>query len=450
MHLLACQTAALLVVQIIALAAATVAEAGSSSCTLDPPSSYGHFGLSVKVLRPKQVIFGFNETLGAGAGYVTAFSNGDLQTTIRFGPHPPYKSPNYTSRAKRSSTGGRSWNLQPWKAANNRSVTEFGQNAFQLASGEVISFTGFDGHGLCSSNSSFVPVPDPQRPGFSVTKVQLARSTDAGKTVSTIEVVDIVMPSDMNIGALSHASIVAVEQGKRLVALAYGNSQPMDGLRTRAFVLRSKDFRGSGAWEFLATVAFTPEGTVNPRPKCARDPASRYTEAPCGESCVAEPWLPHCPPMHYSGFNEGTLVMTAEDAKTGLNTLVCIMRTGGALYRAISVDSGVSWAAPDPISRYGVAPQAIVIDTPQNKAADGILALVYGRPFNFITFSLDGGISFLPEWCFFKSEAQPYDGSDYDTIVQVPNSTTVLLVYGNSRSSYSSEVLGTYISIERT
>ena len=75
---------------------------------------------------------------------------------------------------------------------------------------------------------------------------------------------------------------------------------------------------------------------------------------------------------------------------------------------------------------------------------------MYGRPFNFITFSLDGGITFLPEWCFFKSEANPYDGSDYDTIVQVPNSTTLLLVFGNSRSAYSSEVLGTYISVERT
>ena len=36
-----------------------------------------------------------------------------------------------------------------------------------------------------------------------------------------------------------------VEQGKRLVALAYGYNQPMDGLRTRAFVLRSTDARGS-------------------------------------------------------------------------------------------------------------------------------------------------------------------------------------------------------------
>eukprot|EP01051_Picozoa_sp_SAG22_P001807 SAG22_NODE_74_length_22289_cov_65.265119_27_plen_127_part_00 len=111
--------------------------------------------------------------------------------------------------------------------------------------------------------------------------------------------------------------------------------------------------------------------------------------------------------------------------------------------------SGVTWAAPDPISRYGVAPQAVVIHDPQNKSADGIMAVVYGRPYNFITFSLDGGIGFLPEWCFFKSEAKPYDGSDYDTIVQLPNSSTLLLVHANSRSAYSSEVLGTYISVAR-
>eukprot|EP01043_Picozoa_sp_COSAG02_P047204 COSAG02_NODE_4500_length_5288_cov_9.606090_1_plen_448_part_00 len=418
-----------------------------NSCSMDPPVSYEQYGLSIEVLR-SQVIFGFNETLGAGSGYATSFSNGDLQTTIKFGPHPPYTSSNRTTRAKRSSTQGHNWVLQPFDATNNRSVTEFGQNSCQLAGGEVISFTGFDEHGLCSSAGAFVPVPDPQRPGFSITRAQLARSADFGKTQS-IDVVNITMPLHLKIGALSHASIVAVEQGKRLVALAYGQSQPMDGLRTRAFVLRSTDPRGT-AWDFLSTVAFTPEGTVKSRPVCAKDPTSRYNDAPCGETCVAEPWLPHCPPMHYSGFNEGTLVTTAEDARTGLNTLVCIMRTGGAMYRAISVDSGLTWATPDPISRYGVAPQALVVHEPHNKSTDGIMVVVYGRPFNFLTFSLDGGISFLPEWCFFKSEAKPYDGSDYDTIVQVPNSSTILLVYGNSRSEYSSEILGTYISVRRS
>ena len=48
---------------------------------------------------------------------------------------------------------------------------------------------------------------------------------------------------------------------------------------------------------------------------------------------------------------------------------------------------------------------------------------------------LDGGRSFLPEWCFFTSETQPYDGSDYDTVVQLTNTSTLL-------PAYSSEVLG--------
>ena len=77
--------------------------------------------------------------------------------------------------------------LQPWSPTTNRSVTTFGQNSFELASGEVITFTGFDGNDLCSSKASFTPVPDPQRPGFSITKVELARSADYGKT-QTIEV----------------------------------------------------------------------------------------------------------------------------------------------------------------------------------------------------------------------------------------------------------------------
>ena len=436
----------------IALGSAPPPPSPPHVCGTDPPPSYEQFGLAVKVLRSKEVIFGFNETLGAGGGYVTGFSNGDLQTTIRFGPHPPYTSPNRTSRAKRSSDGGKSWVLQPFNVSTNRSSTEFGQNTLELSSGEVISFTSFDQHGLASSTAAFVPVPDPQRPGFSTTKVQLARGTDNFGKTQTVEIVDIVMPSPLKIGALSHASIVPVERGQSLVALAYGFWEGIDGDRTRAFVMRSTDPRGT-AWEYLSTVAFTPASTVNPRPKCATDPATRYSDHPCGEGCQLEPWLPHCPPPHYSGFNEGTLVTSGEDTKTGLSTLVCIMRTGGGMYRATSVDSGATWAAPDPISRYGVAPQAVVMHSPQSNngptTAEGILAVVYGRPYNFITFSLDGGRSFLPEWCFFTSETQPYDGSDYDTVVQLTNTSTLLLVYGNSRSAYSSEVLGTYISVER-
>eukprot|EP01051_Picozoa_sp_SAG22_P001805 SAG22_NODE_74_length_22289_cov_65.265119_25_plen_165_part_00 len=146
-------------------AAAAPAGAGTPPPPLlGPPASYEErYGLSVQVLQENAVIFGFDETLGAGGGYVTAFSNGDLQTMIRFGPHPPYTSPERTSRAKRSSDQGRSWHLQPWDATTNRSVTAFGQNSFELASGEVITFTGFDGHDLASSSAAFVPVPDPGR-----------------------------------------------------------------------------------------------------------------------------------------------------------------------------------------------------------------------------------------------------------------------------------------------
>jgi hypothetical protein len=78
-----------------------------------------------------------------------------------------------------------------------------------------------------------------------------------------------------------------------------------------------------------------------------------------------------------------------------------------------------------------------------------LLALVYGRPFNYITFSLDGGITFLPEWCFFVSEAEPYDGADYNTMLQVPGSNTLMLMYANSRSKYSTEILATYLNVTR-
>ena len=101
--------------------------------------------------------------------------------------------------------------------------------------------------------------------------------------------------------------------------------------------------------------------------------------------------------------------------------------------------------------RYGVAPQALMMqDNPANLSAPTILALVYGRPYNYVTFSLDGGISFLPEWCFFVSDGNPYDGADYNTMLQIPGTNTLLLVYANSRSKYSSEILGTYLDVALT
>ena len=39
------------------------------------------------------------------------------------------------------------------------------------------------------------------------------------------------------------------------------------------------------------------------------------------------------------------------------------------------------------------------------------------------------------------------DGADYNTMLQVPGTNTLLLIYANSRSKYSSEILGTYLDV---
>jgi hypothetical protein len=85
-------------------------------CSLTPPSDYARYGLDVTVAST-QIIYQYNETLGAGSGFGTAFSNGDMQVMIRYGPHPPYTSPARTTRAKRSTNGGASWQMQPWSSS---------------------------------------------------------------------------------------------------------------------------------------------------------------------------------------------------------------------------------------------------------------------------------------------------------------------------------------------
>jgi hypothetical protein len=66
-------------------------------------------------------------------------------------------------------------------------------------------------------------------------------------------------------------------------------------------------------------------------------------------------------------------------------TVVCIMRSGGPLYRAFTLDGGTTWSTPQVIAVHGVSPQAIVM-RPSN-----VMAIVYGRP----------SVHTICRWCFF-------------------------------------------------
>lgn len=73
---------------------------------------------------------------------------------------------------------------------------------------------------------------------------------------------------------------------------------------------------------------------------------------------------------------------------------------------------------------------------------------MYGRPDHYLTFSLDGGRTFLPEICWQQSGIQPYDGAEYDSIMHVPGTNQLLLTYASCKTAIDMEILGTTISVE--
>ena len=54
------------------------------------------------------------------------------------------------------------------------------------------------------------------------------------------------------------------------------------------------------------------------------------------------------------------------------------------IYMSASIDGGRNWSSPDPISPYGVWPNAVLME-------NGLLVVSYGRPGNWMMFSKDEG-----------------------------------------------------------
>jgi hypothetical protein len=294
---------------------------------------------------------------------------------------------------RRSSDGGRSW----------RRSHPFNVGAYQLPDGQIIEL------GFATRKTD--------RPG--VFQVSLARSTDNGKTVRSENAVmriplatggtaDNGKPLE---GPLCDHAIVGLRDGTLLAAM-YGNFQgdcvPCETspkswkfYKYRTFVVRSRD-RGK-TWDFLATVAYDPS---------------------IGLESFCEPDL---------------LVLPGGE-------ILCFMRTGGSggkytpLYLSRSADDGRHWSKPSPIADRGVWPNAC-------RMRSGVLACTYGRPGNWLMFSLDQGKTWTAGILFHAGPS-----SNYNSIEEVaPN--RLLVVYDrqalNADGELAPEVVGTYFTVRR-
>ena len=241
------------------------------------------------------------------------------------------------------------------------------------------------------------------------------RSTDDGHThrAETVELLDLPELAEAadatwghHVDAYVDHAIVALRDDSLLASVRgrFSNDR-----KTRTFVVRSTD-RGR-TWRYRSTVAFDlTEG-------------DRY---------------------RIQGFSEPDLL-----ALPG-GELLCFMRTGGTydgrhtpLYSSRSIDDGHTWSAPDPIADRGVFPKACAM-------SNGVLAVVYGRPGDWLAFSLNQGHTWMGHFCLHLGP-QAWDCGSYDWILQVAPDT-LLAAYGQTdpNDPRKSAVLGTFITVKRT
>ena len=169
----------------------------------------------------------------------------------------------------------------------------------------------------------------------------------------------------------------------------------------RTFVVRSAD-RGK-TWEYLSTVAYDPN--VGLESFCEAD----LLTLPGGE-------------------------------------ILCFMRTGGSggkftpLYLSRSADDGKTWSAPQPIADRGVWPNAC-------RMTNGVLVCTYGRPGNWLAFSLDEGRTWTGHFCFYNGPTTSYNA------VEEFAPGELLVVYDRRQLDPSGnlrpEIVGTTVTVRR-
>lgn len=343
-----------------------------------------------------RVIIPQEEVGGIPTGSVVRFSNGDIQVHAKGGQ-------------RRSSDGGRTW---------RKVESQFSRYACRLSDGETIQFMRSDRHAIEP------PSPDEKghREGFVKSYGWLLRSADSGETEKR-ESVCIHMPAKFKlVGGLGHARIVELGDGT-LIAVDYATFEgdpeltyetwvTKDGIvhpvllhKSRVFAIRSTD-RGK-TWHYLATVAFD---------------LGKHHRTTIG------------------GFTESDLLLMPDDR------LLCFMRTVGGgdirpLRMSMSNDGGQTWSYAEPVADRGVCPYACRME-------NGILAVIYGRPGNWLMFSVDEGHNWVGHFQFYEGP-KAYDAWNYCAVEEVaPN--TLLAVYGRTdpNDRKTGEIAGTFFKVK--
>jgi hypothetical protein len=143
--------------------------------------------------------------------------------------------------------------------------------------------------------------------------------------------------------------------------------------------------------------------------------------------------------------SEGCNEMCLARAPDG--SLLCLFRTGGnaatpsPLYQCRSTDEGKTWGKPQKVADRGVWPNLCLMKI-------GVLACCYGRPGNWLTFSLDSGKTWVGHTCFYAAKS-----TCYMAVTEVAPDTLFVVwdrVFYDDGGNESSGQFGTWFTVKRT
>lgn len=355
----------------------------------------------IKVTRGETQLIVSEHKSFCPAGSVFTYNNGDIHVYD-----------------KRSNDGGKTWQQA-------EHVLENSTYQYPEPDGEVIMFRS-QNNGGGSSNAGRPEISLQKTNKKNVFEADFFRSHDNGLTREK-ESAKIFLPEEINdwTGVLCR-KIVRLKDGNLLMSM-YSRNTEGDNIEKqfRTFALLSKD-KGK-TWHFLSTIAFDGKEDVR------------------GE-----------------GFDE-TRLLVLDDGK-----ILNFMRSGASyqasigssnnnnwdnkmpfsygkqtpIYMSISGDGGNNWSIADPITTHGVWPDALQLE-------NGIIAVSYGRPGNWLMFNDNKSESWGPIIPYYN-DLYPPDCGNYVSMDEVaPNIILVVYARTNPNDQWKSEFVGTYFKVER-
>ncbi|MHB0946689.1 MAG: sialidase family protein [Sedimentisphaerales bacterium] len=344
--------------------------------------------------------------------HMKKLANGDIVVNTNLGVNTDLSMPT----GKRSRDGGQTWEDATCMRSKdggktwNKGNLEIGDSAFEFSDGEIVMFRGWFGKETEKDGIYAFPFcrwtnGSTKQLDEETTMVLPQRVLKDQKTRSQFGHGFVELFPNHSIIQLRDGSLMASVQG----LFPYDACFPRGW---RVFVVRSTD-RGR-TWNYLSTVA--------------TDFETKFSD----------------------GFCEPVLLPIPN------GDILCIMRTGGdcenphdPIHLSISKDDGMSWGQAMPITEFGVYPNAILME-------NGVIALCYGKPGNWMVFSLDYGKTW-GNAIKINDAPESVDAGHYNSLVEVePGKLLLGYAQGDpkvlSRASQDhthSEIHGTFIYVKR-